>query len=321
MQSAKPGARIAILDMARGLALIAMASYHFGWDLELFGYVEPGTATTGWMRWYARFIASSFLMLVGISLFLAHAKEIRWPRFLNRLMQIAAAALAVTAATYFALDRGFIFFGILHQIAVGSIVGLAFLRLPSIVTFAFSMALLAAPIYLRSSQFDHPWLWWVGLSTVDPASSDYVPVMPWTGMILLGIVIAKTGHRLGWFDTLSKLGPYDKGPGHWLGVAGRHGLLFYLVHQPILIFAVYAFSLGFPPSVDQTANFQGACVTNCMISRDEPFCQTFCSCVQASLEEKGKLDDLVAGKLDPQSDPVVLSSAGQCTLEAQENGK
>ena len=30
--------RIMAIDMARGIALIAMASYHFTWDLEFFGY-------------------------------------------------------------------------------------------------------------------------------------------------------------------------------------------------------------------------------------------------------------------------------------------
>lgn len=39
--------RMGGLDTLRGLALIAMASYHFTWNLEYFGYLEPGTATTG----------------------------------------------------------------------------------------------------------------------------------------------------------------------------------------------------------------------------------------------------------------------------------
>ena len=60
--------RIGGLDTLRGLALIAMASYHFTWNLEYFGYLEPGTATTGLWKLYARGIATSFLFLAGFSL-------------------------------------------------------------------------------------------------------------------------------------------------------------------------------------------------------------------------------------------------------------
>ncbi|MEO0637396.1 MAG: heparan-alpha-glucosaminide N-acetyltransferase domain-containing protein, partial [Pseudomonadota bacterium] len=38
--------RIGIVDTARGLALLAMAHFHFVFDLEMFGYVEPGTAAS-----------------------------------------------------------------------------------------------------------------------------------------------------------------------------------------------------------------------------------------------------------------------------------
>ncbi len=63
---AAPGRpRLPALDALRGLALIAMASYHFSWDLEFFGYLEPGTSTQGFLRIYARGIASTFLFLAG----------------------------------------------------------------------------------------------------------------------------------------------------------------------------------------------------------------------------------------------------------------
>ena len=75
--------RIEIIDVARGGALVAMAVYHFGWDLEFFGYMDAGTTVTGGWRLFARAIATSFLFLVGVSLFLAHEKRIRWKGFLK----------------------------------------------------------------------------------------------------------------------------------------------------------------------------------------------------------------------------------------------
>ena len=46
-QSPPKQPRIEAIDLARGVALIAMAVYHFTWDLELFGYLEPGATAHG----------------------------------------------------------------------------------------------------------------------------------------------------------------------------------------------------------------------------------------------------------------------------------
>src|SRR5690606_25902897 len=113
-----------------------MASYHFTWDLEFFGYLEPGTATQGWWRFYARAIASSFLFLAGVSLVLAHYPSIRWQAFWKRFAIVAGAAAAISIATLIAIPGEWIHFGILHGIAAGSLVGIAFLRLPPAITAA-----------------------------------------------------------------------------------------------------------------------------------------------------------------------------------------
>ena len=77
---------------ARGLAIAAMAVFHFAWDLEFFGYAPVGmTRETGWML-FARAIASSFLFLVGVSLFLAHGGGLRRASFLKRFAMVAGAA-------------------------------------------------------------------------------------------------------------------------------------------------------------------------------------------------------------------------------------
>jgi uncharacterized membrane protein len=313
--------RIALIDVARGIALLAMASYHFGWDLELFGYLDPRTATTGWMRWYARGIAATFLILVGASLFLAHSQKVNWPGFGKRFGMVVAAALAVSTATYFAMGQGFIFFGILHQIALGSMIGLAFVQLPAIVSILFGAIFLVLPMVFRHSMFDQSWLWWLGLSTTDPASSDYVPVMPWTGMILIGVALANVAGQLGWLKYLAQQGSFKSGPGYWLSFAGLHSLAFYLVHQPMLIASLYLFSLASPPMIDNSRAYEAACLSNCIATRDLQFCEKFCLCVQSKLEEADKFNDLITGKLDPDSDPIVLGSAAQCTVEAETIGQ
>jgi uncharacterized membrane protein len=315
--------RIPFIDQLRGFALAAMVTYHFTWDLEFFRYVDSGTATAGPMKWYARAIASSFLILAGVSLVLAHGQGIRWRTFGKRFAMTAGAAALISIGTYFAMGRGFIFFGILHQIAFGSLIALLFLRVPVLITLLGAAAIIAAPAFLRNAFFDAPFWWWLGLSSIDPPSNDYVPVLPWTGMILIGISMAKFAAERGWIDRLAcNTGSPQSGFGHWLGLAGRNSLIIYLVHQPILIGSVYLFSLLSPaPAADPNLIYAASCKANCETSRTAQFCEVFCPCVKKRMEEAGLFDDLTAGKLNTQSDPTVLASVDLCTAEAETNGQ
>jgi uncharacterized membrane protein len=315
--------RIPLIDQLRGLAIVAMITYHFTWDLEFFRYVEPGTATVGPMKWYARAIASSFLVLAGISLVLAHGQSINWRTFGKRFAMVAGAAALISTGTWFAMGERFIFFGILHQIAFGTLIGLIFLRLPMALTLLAAAAMIAAARYLRSEFFDAPFWWWLGLSSIDPPSNDYVPILPWTGMILIGIVLAKLATVRGWFATLTSSGAKTlSGLGNWLSFAGRHSLIIYLIHQPLLIGGVYLFSLLSPaPAADPNLVYAASCKANCEITRTAQFCEAFCPCVKKRMEDAGLFDDLTEGKLNPQSDPTVLGSVDLCTAEAEKNGQ
>jgi uncharacterized membrane protein len=306
--------RIEVIDVARGGALLAMAIYHFTWDLEFFGYIDPGTTAVGGWKLFARAIASSFLFLVGVSLVLAHGRGIRWRPFLIRLAMIAAAAAAISLVTWFAVPGGFIFFGILHQIALASLLGLAFLRLPWIVTLIAAALVIAAPHYLRSAFFDPPWLWWVGLSSADPPSNDYVPLFPWTGATLVGIAAAKLAGNLG---LLAALGVVR--PARWSSpfvLIGRHSLAFYLIHQPVLISLVWLFAQVFPAQVGPArASFIDACIATCEESRDGDFCPRYCACVLDRLEGENRLDEVFAGGQDAETVARLNEIAGACTIE------
>ncbi len=238
--------RIDAIDIARGFALLAMAIYHFTWDLGFFGYVEPGMATTGGWKIFARCIASSFLFLAGVSLFLAHADGIRWPGYWRRLAMVAGAALAISVATYIATPSGFIFFGILHQIALASLLGLAFLRLPALLTLAVAALVVAAPQFLRSEFFDPPWWWWTGLSAVASPLQRLCAGLPVVRRGAGRFAVAKIAGQTGLISRLA-----DIHAGRWARpaiFAGRHSLAFYLIHQPVLIACVWAFAQIMPPA-------------------------------------------------------------------------
>ena len=314
----KSGLRLGRLDIARGVALIAMAIYHFGWDLEFFGYLAQGSASQGWWRIFARCIASSFLFLVGFSLVLAHSRAIRWRPFLKRLAQVVLAAATISLLTCFFMPQGFIFFGILHQIALASLLGLLFIRSPVWLTILLAAAIIATPVYYRAEFFNHPALWWVGLSSINPISNDYVPLFPWFGAVLLGIAAARIMQTTGLLRLLQG-GIKPQWLEHLVTFIGRHSLIFYLVHQPVLIGLLYGFSAIFPPSPSiQAANFVNQCTTQCSIGSDPQFCRTYCGCMLEVIETN-QLTKLLTSKTTTEEERQKISTfSAQCVAKTQE---
>jgi uncharacterized membrane protein len=226
--------RITLIDIARGAALAGMTIFHFCWDLTMFGLADPALMTGAGMIWFGRVIAGSFLFLAGFSLVLAHGDGIRWRKFVIRLTMIAGAALAITVVTLIATPDAFIFFGILHAIALGSILGLALLRLPWWLAAALAAVFLVGRHWLSTPGFDSPWLWWTGLSSASPRSNDFVPMFPFFGMVVAGIAGGKLISRLNLLGDLAQVSLRGR-LSELLQLIGRHSLLYYLLHQPVLI--------------------------------------------------------------------------------------
>lgn len=232
------GERLALIDVARTVALLGMAVFHFAFDLELFGWLEPGTTVTGGWAVFARLVAGSFLFLSGVSLVLAHGAAIRWPGVWRRLGKLVAAAALVSLGTYVAFPQAFVFFGILHSIALCSLIGLALIRLPGVVFLALAVAVVVVDQTIALEALNSRWLAWTGLNAVNPWAVDFVPVFPWLGAVLAGMGAAKLAAAAGLWERARAV---EAGP--WLrrlAWPGRHSLVIYLVHQPVLIGLVWA---------------------------------------------------------------------------------
>lgn len=313
--TAKTAQRYHWLDVARGIALVAMAIYHLCWNLELFGYLEPGSAGSGGLKLFARSIASSFLILVGISLTLAHANAIRWRPFWTRWLKVAGAALVITIATYFATPGAYIYFGILHHIALASLLGLAFTRAPWWVLGLAVLGVFALNANVSLPAFDTRLLAWTGLFEVPPRSNDFVPVVPWFAAVLIGMMagrmIQARGSALGDIDPTGRLRP--------LNVIGRHSLLFYLVHQPVLIALVYVMSL-LVPAPSQTGNVAAqvfnACMATCGQTNEDAFCARYCDCAVAEMTQRQILT--VTSENQSRIDDEMAIVTRQCAQNAQE---
>jgi len=223
-----PQTRLTSLDTARTLAVVCMVIFHFTFDLALFGHIDAGTMSQPFWYYFARLIAGSFLFLSGIGLWLAHGRGIRWPAFWKRWAMIAAAAALVTLASLWLVPGGPIWFGILHALAATALLGLLALRLPWPVTLGLALLIFAAAWGPRFPALDPLWLVWTGLAESRPMMGDYVPLIPWIAPALAGLAFAKAVKLDLWRGTRpSRLT-------RALTFPGRHSLIIYLLHQPIL---------------------------------------------------------------------------------------
>ncbi len=231
--------RIPAIDNLRGLAIIAMVVYHFCFDLRHFGFITADLYRDPFWLHARTAILSSFLLLAGISLVLAQRDARGRDRFWHHIARVAAAALLVSAASYVVFPQRYIWFGVLHAIAISLVLVRPLATRPAMAA-VLGVALLVAGNTWTSAAFDSRTWGWVGFMTAKPATEDYVPLVPWTGMILLGMAIAHPLQRNGF----RVLAPFARWP-RWLGAMGRHSLAIYLIHQPLLFGALFLVAKGF----------------------------------------------------------------------------
>ena len=225
--------RIPDIDAARGVAIIAMVAYHFCFDLRYFGITQSDFEHDP--RWLAArsLILGSFMLIAGVSLVLASHNVDANRRWLAHVAKIAVAALLVTAASAAMFPQSFIWFGVLHAIAVSLLLARPFVSKPALAAIV-GMVVLLAGVTLDHPAFDGRALGWIGFMTAKPMTEDYVPLFPWAGVLLLGIAVGDRLLRVQ-FAPLAALGRSPR----WLRFLGRHSLAIYLVHQPVLIGLVW----------------------------------------------------------------------------------
>jgi uncharacterized membrane protein len=225
------------IDMVRGIAILMMILFHSVFDLSFFG-ISAIDVSAGFWRYFAFSTAALFLLVVGISLTLSHARASASlsgyqlaRKFLYRGAGIFLLGLLVTAGTWLYLKEGFIVFGILHLIGISVMISPLLFRFKLFniilglffIVIGFFLTTVTGPVWLLPFGV-HPATFW---------SVDYEPVFPWTGIVLVGMGLGEYLYPGGVRKfMLSCIPAFFIRP---LASLGRHSLIIYLVHQPVII--------------------------------------------------------------------------------------
>lgn len=214
------------IDALRGVAIVWMTIYHFSFDLNHFGFIHQDFYADRVWTWQRTCILSLFLFCAGLGQAVALAQGQTWPRFWRRWAQVAGCALLVTAGSWAMFPRSFIYFGVLHGIAIMLIIVRLTAGWGRWLWLAGALAIaskLLAFDALNGAAFN-----WIGWVSRLPVTEDYVPVFPWLGVMWWGVAAGQwlLRERREWVTR-----PAPKA----LSGLGRWSLTWYMLHQPVLI--------------------------------------------------------------------------------------
>lgn len=217
--------RAGFLDSLRGMAVIWMVIFHTCYDMRMLGMITWDFSQGFWFA-FPRVIAFTFLFCVGMSLNYTHHSRINWSSLAKRSLKLGGAALVISLSTYFIFPGQWIYFGTLHCILVGSLLGAVFVQRRN-----WALVLMLTILLLQYGlDYDIKWV----SSILQRPSMDFIPIYPWFWVILAGLLI---GPYLSKNRHLATIRPL---PG--LKFLGTHSLKIYLLHQPIIYGSLWVIS-------------------------------------------------------------------------------
>ena len=232
------------IDVVRTVAVLIMIVFDV---LYVLAYLHiqntgvPGPPYGPWW-WIARVNASVFMLLAGVSLTIGQARASkRASSFMLRGLKIFGWGMLITLLTWLIAPYEYVRFGILHFF------GIAFILAPFFTRFRYTnlitgAVLLAIGIYLLEQRMfvDFPWLLW--LLPYRFSTLDYWPLVPWFGVFLVGMFVGKALYPEG--NRGFHLPDFSHPVVSALTFPGRHPLLMYIAHWPILVGIMFALYPG-----------------------------------------------------------------------------
>ena len=247
------------IDCLRGVSVGLMLISNFLFDLAYFAGLTQLQSDR--LDWFARIVAGTFIALAGVSLTLSQTRPDvrvahdtllceqtsgkaaglssdfllvgRFAKVVRRGLSLMGLGCVVSGATWLVAGNQMVIFGVLHLIGAGRILAYPFLGYPRGSLIVGLLVVSAAAITSRL-RLAHPWFLWLGLQPHDFSSVDYTPLIPWFGVMLIGVFLGSVIYPGG--TPRWQVPDYSRRwPVRTLSWCGRHSLLIYFIHQPILM--------------------------------------------------------------------------------------
>lgn len=243
--SGEKGSRYGALDTLRGLCIVSMIGFHGVYDLvNIFGVSIPWLDDMPGYLWQQS-ICWTFIALSGFCWSFSR-------RPLRHGLVLVGCGALVTLVTYFAMPSELIQYGVLTLLGLSALLlaGLKalFSKLrwsipaPAGLSVSLLLLLLTRNLSRGSLGFDRPILCplpeslyqtdlmaVLGFHSPTFSSADYFPLLPWFFLYTAGYFLWKLLSRRE--TVMERLRP-GIAP---LSFLGRHSLLIYLLHQPLLL--------------------------------------------------------------------------------------
>jgi uncharacterized membrane protein len=306
--------RLPIIDMARGGAIVAMVIYHLCWDLWFYGFLAADVGyDPAWVS-FARSILFAFMVLVGVGLVLGHGDGVRWHSFWRRWLLVAGGAALITLGTWFTFPESFVYFGVLHAIAFSSILALPFLFTPIWFTALIAALVIGLPFAFSDPLYNEKVFSWIGFWVVPPPANDLVPVFPWFGVVLLGVVAIRLIRGSGVETRLAAIQPRNRLAGI-LGWMGRWSLVIYLVHQPLLLAAVVPLSMALgTQEASRDTDFLNSCQVTCEATgTPAALCAIYCQCGLEGVKRDDLWEPVFTGLVSAEDQAKLDANNRQCS--------
>jgi uncharacterized membrane protein len=219
--------RIRMVDIARGSAIVLMIIYHTAFDINFLG-LSPLAMSEGPWSLLQKLTGFMFVSIAGISLALSErGNRTGYERHFKRALRLGIIALLITAATWVYPHEPFVKFGVIHMLALATLIAPFFLRF-GVVNVLLGLLIIIGGIMINEHTTDNPWLFWLGLRTADYTSLDHYPLLPWFGVFLIGTFAGSKIEQ-------KKQPEKPSGIAALLGWMGRHSIQIYILHQPALM--------------------------------------------------------------------------------------
>lgn len=232
--------RIGVFDAIRGFSVISMVLFHLCYDLRFLAGADLSWFAPPLQDIWRASISWTFLFVAGCMCPLSRSN-------LRRGLAYGTVALAVYVVTIIAAVDVPISFGIIYCMSVCTLVAwllgklhclpqgpiaAAVLFILFILLLGFSSGTIGIgplSLALPHALYEAPGLAWLGIPGPGFSSGDYYPLVPFVFMYLAGASMGA------WFE--------ERGYPRWacrahvpvLNLVGRHALLVYVVHQPVLL--------------------------------------------------------------------------------------